>query len=237
MSCFVCWTCVPQGTIQVIQERGKFKKFADPGCHWVIPCLCQDVAGALSTRVQALDVAVETKTKDNVFVTIIVSTQYMVLRESSRMYDAFYKLTDSREQIRSYIFDVVRSTVPRINLDDVFTTKEEIAIEVKNMLEKAMTEFGYTIIQTLVTDIAPDHKVKTAMNEINAAQRARVAAQDRAEAEKIMVVKAAEEPMCCMVSKYWVIIIISMTSLEVMSVMSCWKCTTLSLKPLMMACL
>jgi len=192
MSCLVCWTCVPQGTIQVIQERGKFKKFADPGCHWVIPCLCQDVAGALSTRVQALDVAVETKTKDNVFVTIIVSTQYMVLRESSRMYDAFYKLTDSREQIRSYIFDVVRSTVPRINLDDVFTTKEEIAIEVKNMLEKAMTEFGYTIIQTLVTDIAPDHKVKTAMNEINAAQRARVAAQDRAEAEKIMVVKAAE---------------------------------------------
>jgi regulator of protease activity HflC (stomatin/prohibitin superfamily) len=146
----------------VIQQRGKFQKFADPGCHWVIPCVCQEVAGALSTRVQALDVAVETKTKDNVFVTIIVSTQYMVLRESSRMYDAFYKLTDSREQIRSYIFDVVRSTVPRINLDDVFTTKEEIAIEVKNMLEKAMTEFGYTIIQTLVTDIAPDHKVKTA---------------------------------------------------------------------------
>merc|ERR1712216_1021221 len=99
MSCCVCWTCVPQGTIQVIQQRGKFQKFADPGCHWVIPCVCQEVAGALSTRVQALDVAVETKTKDNVFVTIIVSTQYMVLRESSRMYDAFYKLTDSREQI------------------------------------------------------------------------------------------------------------------------------------------
>merc|ERR1711966_129369 len=192
MSCCVCWTCVPQGTIQVIQQRGKFQKFADPGCHWVIPCVCQEVAGALSTRVQALDVAVETKTKDNVFVTIIVSTQYMVLRESSRMYDAFYKLTDSREQIRSYIFDVVRSTVPRINLDDVFTTKEEIASEVKSMLEKAMTEFGYAIIQTLVTDIAPDQKVKIAMNEINAAQRQRVAAQDRAEAEKIMVVKAAE---------------------------------------------
>merc|ERR1712070_602193 len=100
--------------------------------------------------------------------------------------------TDQREQIRSYIFDVVRSTVPRINLDDVFTTKEEIASEVKSMLEKAMTEFGYAIIQTLVTDIAPDHKVKVAMNEINAAQRARVAAQDKAEAEKIMVVKAAE---------------------------------------------
>lgn len=187
-----CWTCVPQGTIQVVQQWGKFKKFAEPGCHVIIPCCGDEVAGALSTRIQSLDVAVETKTRDNVFVTIIVSTQYMVLRDTDRMYDAFYKLTDSREQIRSYIFDVVRSTVPRINLDDVFTTKEEIASEVKSMLEKAMTEFGYSIIQTLVTDIAPDHKVKVAMNEINAAQRQRVAAQDRAEAEKIMVVKAAE---------------------------------------------
>merc|ERR1712070_169698 len=100
--------------------------------------------------------------------------------------------TDQREQIRSYIFDVVRSTVPRINLDDVFTTKEEMGSEVKSMLEKAMTEFGYAIIQTLVTDIAPDHRVKAAMNEINAAQRMRVAASDKAEAEKILVVKAAE---------------------------------------------
>lgn len=187
-----CWTCVPQGTIQVVQRWGKFQRFAEPGCHCIIPCCGDEIAGALSTRVQALDVAVETKTQDNVFVTIIVSTQYMILRDPERMYDAFYKLTDSREQIRSYIFDVVRSTVPRIKLDDVFTTKEEIASEVKSMLEKAMTEFGYSIIQTLVTDIAPDQKVKIAMNEINAAQRQRVAAQDRAEAEKIMVVKAAE---------------------------------------------
>ena len=191
MSC-ACWTCVPQGTVQVIQAWGKFLKFAEPGCHCLVPCFGHEIAGALSTRIQSLDVAVETKTKDNVFVTIIVSTQYMVLKDPSRMYDAFYKLTDQREQIRSYIFDVVRSTVPRINLDDVFTTKEEIAMEVKSMLEKAMTEFGYAIIQTLVTDIAPDHKVKVAMNEINAAQRMRVAAQDKAEAEKIMVVKAAE---------------------------------------------
>ena len=188
-----CWTCVPQGTVQVVQRWGKFLKFADPGCHCIIPCCGDDIAGALSTRVQSLDVAVETKTQDNVFVTIIVSTQYAVLvHDEKRMYDAFYKLTDSREQIRAYIFDVVRSTVPRIKLDDVFTTKEEIASEVKSMLEKAMTEFGYAIIQTLVTDIAPDSKVKIAMNEINAAQRQRVAAQDRAEAEKIMVVKAAE---------------------------------------------
>ena len=115
-----------------------------------------------------------------------------MIADDVRREAAFYKLTDSREQIRSYIFDVVRSTVPRIILDDVFTTKEEIASEVKSMLKKSMTEFGYSIIQTLVTDIAPDQKVKSAMNEINAAQRQRVAAQDRAEAEKIMVVKAAE---------------------------------------------
>jgi regulator of protease activity HflC (stomatin/prohibitin superfamily) len=191
MAC-ACWTCVPQGTVQVVERWGKFSKFAEPGCHMLIPCAGDAVSGALSTRIQSLDVACETKTRDNVFVTIICSTQYMVQREADRMYDAFYKLTDSREQIRSYIFDVVRSTVPRINLDDVFTTKEEIALEVKSMLQKAMTEFGFTIIQTLVTDIAPDSKVKIAMNEINAAQRQRVAAQDRAEAEKIMVVKAAE---------------------------------------------
>eukprot|EP00227_Mantoniella_beaufortii_P010246 CAMPEP_0197590518 /NCGR_PEP_ID=MMETSP1326-20131121/11411_1 /TAXON_ID=1155430 /ORGANISM="Genus nov. species nov., Strain RCC2288" /LENGTH=246 /DNA_ID=CAMNT_0043155603 /DNA_START=154 /DNA_END=890 /DNA_ORIENTATION=+ len=186
------WTCVPQGTIQVIQTWGKFSRFAEPGCHCLFPICGEEIAGAISTRIQSLDVACETKTKDNVFVTIIVSTQYTVLKDPERMYDAFYKLTDSREQIRSYIFDVVRSTVPKINLDDLFTTKEEIANEVKNALEKAMTNFGYAIIQTLVTDIAPDAKVKFAMNEINAAQRQRVAAQDRAEAEKIMVVKAAE---------------------------------------------
>ena len=101
----------------------------------------------------------ETKTLDNVFVNIIISTQYQVLQDKSRMFDAFYKLTDSKGQIRSYIFDVVRSTVPRIKLDDVFTSKEEIAQEVKNMLAKSMEEFGYNIISTLVTDIAPDPKV------------------------------------------------------------------------------
>lgn len=122
----------------------------------------------------------------------LAQTQYQVLRDETRLYDAFYKLTDSREQIRSYVFDVVRSTVPRIKLDDVFESKEEIAISVKEMLSKSMEGFGYQIMNTLVTDIAPDARVKQAMNEINAAQRARVAAQDRAEADKIMVVKAAE---------------------------------------------
>jgi regulator of protease activity HflC (stomatin/prohibitin superfamily) len=187
-----CWTCVEQGTFGVIATCGKFDRFAPPGCHVIIPCVGTANVGTISTRIQSLDVSVETKTLDNVFVNIIISTQYQVLQDPSRMFDAFYKLTDSKGQIRSYIFDVVRSTVPRIKLDDVFTSKEEIAMEVKNMLAKSMEEFGYNIISTLVTDIAPDPKVKNAMNEINAAQRQRVAAKDRAEAEKIMVVKAAE---------------------------------------------
>jgi regulator of protease activity HflC (stomatin/prohibitin superfamily) len=144
----------------------------------------------LSLRVQQLDVAVETKTRDNVFVTLVVSVQYCVVRES--LYDAFYRLTDTREQIKAYVFDVVRSSVPKINLDDVFVQKEEIAASVKDELCKAMSSFGYAILHALVTDIAPDQAVKRAMNEINAAQRMRVAATDKAEAEKIMIVKAAE---------------------------------------------
>jgi regulator of protease activity HflC (stomatin/prohibitin superfamily) len=130
------------------------------------------------------------RTKDNVFVNIVVSVQYSVIPEN--IYDAYYKLTNTSEQIKAYVFDVVRSTVPKINLDDVFTTKEEIALSVKEELTKSMETFGYQIVQTLVTDISPDSRVKDAMNEINAAQRMRIAAQDKAEAEKIMVVKAAE---------------------------------------------
>merc|ERR1711990_458919 len=187
-----CWTCVEQGTFGVIATCGKFDRFAPPGCHVIIPCVGTANVGTISTRIQSLDVSVETKTLDNVFVNIIISTQYQVLQDPSRMFDAFYKLTDSKGQIRSYVFDVVRSTVPRIKLDDVFESKEESAISVKEMLSKSMEGFGYQIMNTLVTDIAPDARVKQAMNEINAAQRARVAAQDRAEADKIMVVKAAE---------------------------------------------
>lgn len=141
-------------------------------------------------RVQQLNVACETKTKDNVFVTLVVSVQYQVVAES--LYDAFYRLTDSEKQIRSYVFDVVRATVPKINLDDVFLTKEEIAGVVKSELCKVMAAYGYEILQALVTDIDPAPKVKDAMNEINAAQRLRQSAFERAEADKMTKVKAAE---------------------------------------------
>jgi regulator of protease activity HflC (stomatin/prohibitin superfamily) len=154
------------------------------------------VAGQLSLRVQQLEVRCETKTKDNVFVTLMVSVQYQVKRvllyEDGPPPAAFYKLTNSHQQISSYVFDVVRATVPKMDLDDVFTEKRAIALSIKEELTKSMAMFGYDILQALVNDIAPDAKVKAAMNDINAAQRLRVAAADKAEAAKIKVVKQAE---------------------------------------------
>ncbi|MEW5305348.1 MAG: hypothetical protein WDW38_005611 [Sanguina aurantia] len=152
--------------------------------------LGSNVAGVLSLRVQQLDVNVESKTLDNVFTHIMVSVQYQVQRENA--YDAFYKLTSSQQQITAYIFDVVRATVPKMLLDDVFLLKEEIAGSIKAELTKSMSVFGFKILHALVTDVVPARKVKEAMNDINAARRQRVAAVEKAEAAKVNVVKAAE---------------------------------------------
>lgn len=174
----------------MVQQCGRHTRVLNPGFACLNPLICECAAGEVSLRVRQLDVPCPTKTKDNVFLTVKVTVQYMVVVE--QVYDAFYKLTDPEHQITAYVFDVVRSTVPRILLDDVFETKEEIANAVKEELAKVMSDFGYRILEALITDIDPDSKVKTAMNEINAAQRMRVAATDKAEAEKILIVKAAE---------------------------------------------
>jgi len=181
---------VDQGTVEIIERFGKFRRVAYPGFNCVCCMLGEFSAGALNMRIQQLDVGCETKTRDNVFVKIIISVQYQVVREN--IFDAFYKLTDSTSQIRSYVFDVVRSTVPKMDLDDVFASKEEIASDVKSGLTKAMGSFGFTIIQTLVTDIEPAAEVRDSMNKINASKRLREAALQTAEAEKVKVIKAAE---------------------------------------------
>jgi regulator of protease activity HflC (stomatin/prohibitin superfamily) len=180
---------VRQQTAMVIQRFGKFARVATPGLNIKIP-IVDIVAGAVSLRVQQLDIDVETKTQDNVFVNINVSVQYQVLQ--TKVYDAFYKLENPRGQIMSYVYDVVRARVPTIKLDDVFEKKDEIADAVRIELANVMEEFGYTIVKALVTNIEPDAKVKASMNEINAAQRLRVAATEKAEADKILMVKAAE---------------------------------------------
>jgi len=185
-----CAEAIPNATVAVIERWGKFSRIAPAGFNWICYCLGEDIAGRVSLRVQQLNVDIETKTRDNVFVTLSVVVQYQVPPES--VYDAHYRLTDPKAQIQAYIFDVVRAFVPKIELDEVFEQKEEIAIAVKDQLSNVMEEFGYHILQSLLTDIKPDEKVKRAMNDINAAQRTRIAATDRAEAEKILVVKAAE---------------------------------------------
>lgn len=192
----MCYSCPHEETIGIVEGFGKFNRMAHPGCNCLNPFCGETVAGSLSLRVQQLDVKCETKTRDNVFVTIVVSVQYQVKRallfEEGPPPAAFYKLTNSHQQISSYVFDVVRSTVPKMNLDDVFTEKRAIALSIKQELTKSMAMFGYDILQALVNDIAPDARVKTAMNDINAATRLRVAAADKAEAAKITVVKEAE---------------------------------------------
>lgn len=180
---------VQQRTTAIVQRFGKFVREAGPGLNVKIPFIDR-VAGRVNLRVQQLDVKIETKTEDNVFVQMLVSVQYFVLPE--KVYDAFYKLDDATRQITSFIFDVVRAQVPKIKLDDVFEKKDDIADIVKLELAQVMEGFGYGILKALVTDIDPDAKVKESMNEINAAQRMRVAATEKGEADRILKVKAAE---------------------------------------------
>ena len=176
-------------TAAVVERLGRFNRIANSGLQFKIPFI-ERIAGRLSLRIQQLDVKVETKTKDNVFVNVIVSVQYMVIPE--KVFDAFYRLQQPELQITSYVYDVVRARVPGIELDNVFDTKDDIAQAVRAELAQIMDDFGYGIVKALVTDIDPDPNVKASMNQINAAQRLRLAAVEEAEADKIRVVKAAE---------------------------------------------
>lgn len=173
----------------VVQRFGKFQFIAQPGLNIKIP-LVDLVAGRVSLRVNQITLTMETKTKDNVFVTIPISVQTRVRNE--KVFDAFYKLANPTAQIKSYVEQVILGHVPSMTLDEVFASQSSIAATVKKELDSDMAEFGYEIVNVLVTDILPDAKVKAAMNDINAAQRDQVAAQARGEAEKILVVKKAE---------------------------------------------
>jgi regulator of protease activity HflC (stomatin/prohibitin superfamily) len=175
--------------VAVITRFGKFLRVAEPGLNWKTPYL-ESVAGTVSLRVNQITLTMETKTKDNVFVTIPISVQNRVRPE--KVYDAYYKLSDPVAQIKSYVEQVILGHVPGMTLDEVFASQSSIAAAVKLELDADMSAFGYEIVNVLVTDIVPDQKVKSAMNDINAAQREQVAANSRGEAEKILVVKKAE---------------------------------------------
>lgn len=179
---------VKQQTSAILERFGKFRTIRNSGLHFKVPIIDQ-IAGRINLKVQQLDVLVETKTKDDVFVKLKISVQFQVIK--TNVYDAFYKLESPHDQITSYVFDVVRAEVPKMKLDDVFERKDDVAIAVKRELNQAMSDYGYDIIKTLVTDIDPDAQVKSAMNRINAAEREKVAAEYVAEAERIKIVAKA----------------------------------------------
>ena len=180
---------VKQQTNGIVERLGKFHSVRGPGLHFKIPFIDR-LTGRVNLKTQQLDVMVETKTFDDVFVKLKVSVQFLILKE--KVYEAFYKLENPHDQITSYIFDVVRAEVPKMKLDDVFVKKDDIAIAIKRELQDAMNHYGYDIVKALVTDIDPDHQVKEAMNRINAAEREKIAAEYEGEAERIRIVAKAK---------------------------------------------
>jgi len=186
---FKSFFTVEQAHAGIVQRLGKFLRIAQPGLNFKMPYLDVVVAN-ISLQVQQLDVKVETKTKDNVFVQIPIAIQYQV--KPDKIYDAFYKLASPVKQIESFVYNVILGHVPKMTLDETFDQQSQIAIDVKNNLDASMAEFGYSIVKSLITDLVPDDKVKAAMNDINAAQREREATVSRAETEKLLLVKKAE---------------------------------------------
>ncbi|XP_027110453.1 protein PPLZ12 [Coffea arabica] len=187
--CIFCG-CVGQANVGVVEKWGRFLKLAQPGLHFFNPFAGECLAGIISTRISSLDVKIETKTKDNVFVQMHCSILYRVI--GSNADDAFYELQNPREQIQAYVFDVVRAHVPKMNLDELFEQKGDVAQAVLEELEKVMGAYGFNIEQILMVDIIPDPSVRKAMNEINAAQRQQLASVYKGEAEKILQIKKAE---------------------------------------------
>ncbi|WP_185863297.1 SPFH domain-containing protein [Blattabacterium cuenoti] len=180
---------VNQETAAILERMGKFHSIRYAGLNFKIP-IVDNIVGKLTLKIQQLEVLVDTKTKDNVFVKVKVSVQFKVIKD--KVYEAFYKLDNSHAQITSYVFDVVRAEVPKMRLDDVFERKDHIALAVKGELEGSMLDYGYSIIKALVTDIDPDEQVKQAMNRINTAEREKVAAEYQAEADRIKIVAKAK---------------------------------------------
>lgn len=186
---FSSFFTVKQQTAVVIERFGKFTSIRNSGLQLKIPVIDR-IAGRVNLRIQQLDVLIETKTKDNVFIKMKVSVQFKVIQD--KVYEAFYKLEYPHDQITAYVFDVVRAEVPKLILDDVFVRKDDIAVAVKRELNEAMVSYGYDIINTLVTDIDPDIQVKNAMNRINAADREKTAAEFESEAQRIRIVAKAK---------------------------------------------
>ncbi|CAJ1963839.1 unnamed protein product [Cylindrotheca closterium] len=187
--CVPCFFTISTSEVGIVETWGKYSRSVQPGLGFVM-CPMESLVGRLSFRVQQLDVRVETKTLDNVFLTAVVSVQYQVLREN--ILEAFYALTNPAQQITAHVYDVMRSQLPTLELDAVFEAKDDLAAAVKEALSQTMEKYGYQILNALITDLDPDQRVKNAMNEINSSKRLKYAVAERAEGDKILQVKSAE---------------------------------------------
>mmetsp|Transcript_5052 Transcript_5052/g.7724 ORF Transcript_5052/g.7724 Transcript_5052/m.7724 type:complete len:276 (-) Transcript_5052:103-930(-) len=187
MAC--CFATISTSDVGIIERFGKYNRLANPGLVFVC-CPYEIIAGKISLRIQQLDVTCETKTLDNVFVMVNVSVQFQVIRE--KVYQAFYSLSDSQDQMRSYIYDTLRAAICALTLDQAFDCKDEVSQTLKTNLQEVFSEYGFSICQTLVTDISPNNRVRDAMNEINSSMRIKEASYQRAEGEKLLKVKRAE---------------------------------------------
>jgi len=187
--CIPCFFTISTSEVGIVETWGKYSRSVQPGLGFTL-CPMEQLVGRLSFRVQQLDVRVETKTLDNVFLTAVVSVQYQVLREN--ILEAFYALTNPAQQITAHVYDVMRSQLPTLELDAVFEAKEDLATAVKTALSETMAQYGYQILNALITDLDPDQRVKNAMNEINSSKRLKFAIAERAEGDKILQVKSAE---------------------------------------------
>ena len=182
---------VEQQERAIVERFGKFVRVAGPGLQTKTPFV-ERVAGRMSLQVEQLNADIETKTKDNVFVHVQLAVQYKVGAEEQQVQDAYYKLDDPEVQMKSYAFDVVRSHIPSLDLDDAYADADTIAMHIQETLHSQMAQYGYEIVKALVTNIEPDQRVKDAMNNINASQRNQIAAAAQGDAQKTLAVKKAE---------------------------------------------
>jgi len=185
----LCCTCVDEKTYGVVQKFGKFSKIVSPGIN-ILLWPCESVAGSVSTRLQQLAIKNEAKTKENVFVTLMIAIQFQVQEEHVQL--AFYSMENPQKQMISFVEDALRAIVPTLELEHLFLEKEKISLEIKELLSKKMKSYGYTITDTLILDIDPEASVKAAMNKISEARRLREAAEFSAETQKLVMVKQAE---------------------------------------------
>ena len=192
---------VRQQSVAIIERFGRYHKTSSSGINFRLPLGIDKIAARVQLRLLQSEIIVETKTQDNVFVTMNVATQYRV--NENNVIDAYYKLMRPEAQIKSYIEDALRSSVPKLTLDELFEKKDEIALEVQKQVAEEMSTYGYIIVKTLITKVEPDAEVKQSMNEINAAQRKRVAAQELAEADKIKIVTAEEQIMSILLTNQY----------------------------------